>query len=132
MALTMAKSDTFELKTSTEIFDPQGIISGKYDHFGTMSHQYMIVFGYTGGHIQAYTQHIWTIYGLYMVIYGHIRSYMAIYGHIWPYMAVYGRICPYMVIYRAYMVHICCVYACILSPVSPKKSLCWSDIGPKW
>ena len=29
----MVKSDTFELKTSTEIFDPRGAISGKYMHF---------------------------------------------------------------------------------------------------
>ena len=29
----MIKSDTFELKTSTEIFDPRGAISGKYMHF---------------------------------------------------------------------------------------------------
>ena len=33
----MAKSDAFELKTSTEIFDPRGAISGKYDHFWPVS-----------------------------------------------------------------------------------------------
>ena len=33
----MVKSDTFELKTSTEIFDPRGAISGKYVHLWTIA-----------------------------------------------------------------------------------------------
>ena len=37
MALTMLKSDTFELKTSTEICDPWGAISGKYNDFWPIS-----------------------------------------------------------------------------------------------
>ena len=42
MALTMAQSDTFELKTSTGIFDPRGAISGKHV---TIFGQYLIMFG---------------------------------------------------------------------------------------
>ena len=36
MALTMLKSDAFELKTSTEMFDLQGAISGKDGRFGKL------------------------------------------------------------------------------------------------